>query len=217
MPFAYNRFKNTNTPLTTLYVPGWAMDGEIFEKTHSQEDAIVINSYDPFTLEKDIKNLLYTENISQAHFIGFSMGAMAGASLCFEEIIKWTWIAPALHYPKPITTFIQKQLHAQSELYLFEFYKSCFYSTDDFNHFWNRYGLRLSKTLTTPSLERGLSFLSECDIQPRCFNKALSYEIIYGKLDQIVPDQDLHAISMAHPNQTRFLPNKGHFVLASND
>lgn len=212
MPFQFRVLNPSSDGVYTLYVPGWAMDGRIFNIMAGKMPSIIIDTYDPFSLKQDISKLIICEKISKLHYIGFSMGAMAGTGLDHPEITNWTWISPALCYPKPVISFIEKQLILDPIAYLKSFYASCFNSKNDFTLFWNQHGQNMATEIPFDTLIQGLNFLSN-PINFSCYAKPLLYNFIFGKQDKIIPKNDFTSLLHTYSEFSQILEDKGHFVL----
>ncbi|MBT5954055.1 hypothetical protein HOG98_04975 [bacterium] len=168
----HSEHKNKTAPVKVL-VPGWATDCRLFKPLQIEPPFIECTVNDPFVFSEELTSYLTdylkTHPSATFSFFGFSMGALLISQLIKHlsskkiqlELLNIIFCGMRYGYSSSEIDTLKAGLHLNTEKQLKQFYRSCFYSPQDYKLFFKDLGKSYLSSFEPTHLFSGLQFLEK--------------------------------------------------------
>jgi esterase/lipase len=213
------KYINNNQSEDIFLIQGWATDFRVFDKLKINYNYILINSTNPFEIPDEIYKYCVQNNKHEINILGWSMGGFVAIDFIKKyqnkiSVKNLILLSICKQYDKQTIKNIKKFLNKNTQFYLLNFYKKCFYNEANFAKLisglkYLAYYLKLSKE----ELNIGLDYLENAILDVQFLNnlEGINIKIINSENDQIINSTETIKRSDFNKNiSINFIKNYGH-------
>ncbi len=222
------KFVDNKKEKNLILLSGWAFDYKIFESFAEKLPYNLIfpnsNAINPRDLSAEICNYVKTHKLESIDIFAWSMGVFIAMDFlqkyAQDFAIKKVFLASAArNYSKNSISKIKIFLNKNKNLYLYNFYKKCFFDEKKFEEFDKNFGNYYRENFDLQILMRDLEYLEGQKFEVEYLEKFKNIEflIVNSEDDEIVENPKFCDGAEAENVKINFLKNYGHAFFLENE
>ena len=187
---------------TWVYVPGWALDGRLFEEIDLGGGRVVVSSYVVETFVQDLYAFLASHALSRVSLFGVSLGGFLVTDFVKRyphRVDRCVLVGMKPSYDESVIEGIRRMMARSSGAYLKSFYRACFVTTVAYDRFMKRCGLDLVQTHDVMHCLEGLGYLSRVMWSLALWPSSVPVCVVQGVEDGVAPLSDMQLLMAGNP------------------